>query len=409
MKPVSLADISYEQALQLLVLRKQALDAGVIRRMPKEAMDNAPLCQVGSDVLEKLAEGGLLDSVSSGLSGIANQAQSAFDRSGLRDMGNNAASGVQNWWKGMNPHARDTLKKGLIGTGVGAGTGLTASLMNGEGHYGRNMLMGGIAGGAIGGGLGIFQNPEVADLIRDRVQELTPSPSSTPNKPKAAPGADTPGAPDAGAPGAAPWNAATEADKIMGIEDDLLREDAVNALRGDVETSANNVGSAIGYGASVGLPAYGARKLHNMEQYTPEALRDTLRMQKTPNVDGIKGMFGETMTPSALRQMPEEELLELIRKHPKLQQTWLGNAENPNAIKQLLGLPQDTKGIPGATSARFSKVRPGRTMGLMGLLGLGGAGIVNTYKNHQRNLAEQAKAQMVLDNLLAASRRKSGG
>ena len=62
MKPVSLADISYEQGLQLLALRKQAMAAGHIQRMPSEALANSfPLRNIGQATVEKLAEGGILD------------------------------------------------------------------------------------------------------------------------------------------------------------------------------------------------------------------------------------------------------------------------------------------------------------------------------------------------------------
>lgn len=53
----SLADITYSEGLQRLALRKQALDMGLIKRMPSKALGNTlPLLKIGSSFLTKMAD-----------------------------------------------------------------------------------------------------------------------------------------------------------------------------------------------------------------------------------------------------------------------------------------------------------------------------------------------------------------
>jgi len=140
MKPVSLADISYEQGLKLLTLRKQAMDAGHIRRMTPEALANAlPLANIGRSFAEKAAEGGLLDSLKSGIEG--------------------AGRGITTQWNNLDQASRNALLSGAAGTGLGALAGLGSAYTSGEGNYLSRALRGGLAGGAVGGGLGLALNP----------------------------------------------------------------------------------------------------------------------------------------------------------------------------------------------------------------------------------------------------------
>ncbi len=56
MTPVSLADLTYEQGLQRLAMRKQALDAGLVQRMTPAALSNTlPLLKIGSSFFQKTA------------------------------------------------------------------------------------------------------------------------------------------------------------------------------------------------------------------------------------------------------------------------------------------------------------------------------------------------------------------
>ena len=130
MKPVSLADISYEQGLELLSLRKQALDSGEAKRLPSEVLRKSQMLQ---SIGEKAAaEGGFLDNITSS-------------------------------FKNMDPGVKRTLLSGATGAGLGALGGAFADNKNRL----RNALMGGIAGGALGGGIGLATNRGVLDKAID--------------------------------------------------------------------------------------------------------------------------------------------------------------------------------------------------------------------------------------------------
>jgi hypothetical protein len=156
MKPVSLADLSYAQGLQLLQLRKQAVDEGKVRRMSPEALANTLLLRdVGTNFVEKLAFSGL-DSLKSGIKGLGQQATSALS--------------------GMDDTSKAVLRSSLLGAGLGGAAGLGKSLFTGDPNYRRNMLRGGIAGTAIGSGLGLASNSDtVANLLGKAKPEITNS------------------------------------------------------------------------------------------------------------------------------------------------------------------------------------------------------------------------------------------
>lgn len=149
MKTVSLADISYEQGLQLLALRKQAMDAGQVRRMTPEALANTfPLRSIGQATIEKLAEGGFLDSLKSGIKNVGDK------------------------YQGIDPSVRKALLSTVAGTGLGAAAGVGSAYRRGDKNYGRNALRGGIAGAAVGGGLGLVLNPQLANKIQEKTKPV---------------------------------------------------------------------------------------------------------------------------------------------------------------------------------------------------------------------------------------------
>jgi len=149
MKTVSLADISYEQGLQLLALRKQAMDAGQVRRMTPEALANTfPLRSIGQATIEKLAEGGFLDSLKSGIKNVGDKYQS------------------------IDPSVRKALLSTAAGTGLGAAAGVGSAYRKGDKNYGRNALRGGIAGAAIGGGLGLALNPQLTSKLQEKTKPV---------------------------------------------------------------------------------------------------------------------------------------------------------------------------------------------------------------------------------------------
>ena len=163
MKPVSLADISYEQGLQLLALRKQAMAAGHIQRMPSEALANSfPLRNIGQATVEKLAEGGILDRLNSGIKDVSER------------------------YHRLDPSVRNTLNMAAAGTGVGAVVGLGSAMRRGDKSYGRSALRGGIAGAGLGGGLGLALNREkLVPMLQDKAKDL--SDKMKPTADKAAP------------------------------------------------------------------------------------------------------------------------------------------------------------------------------------------------------------------------------
>lgn len=144
MKPVSLADMSYEQGLKALLLRKQALDLGKARRMTAaERCNTFKLQLVGEKAAFSLSSIG--DSVSSGLGKLRDSAVSGYQQV-------NAS----------NPE----LARTLLSTGLGAGAGaLTGVLAPDKKHKKRNILMGALAGGALGGGLGLATNSGMVDKL----------------------------------------------------------------------------------------------------------------------------------------------------------------------------------------------------------------------------------------------------
>lgn len=140
MKPVSLADITYEEGLALLVLRKQAIDSGKLA--PLTAEEKAASYQLEA-YAEKRAEG-WLDKLTKGLSDAGKNfvpaAKNTF----------NNLKGQYSQFAKNNPELNRILKTTGVGAGLGAATGLISS----DKHRLRNMALGGLAGGAIGGGLG---------------------------------------------------------------------------------------------------------------------------------------------------------------------------------------------------------------------------------------------------------------
>lgn len=159
MKPVSLADISYEQGLKLLLLRKQALDEGSVQRMPPAALANTfVMNSTGTQVIKQAA--GFLDQLK------ALPGQAADWAKGTYNAGLDRIT--------TDPGLRNTIGYSLAGAGLGAlgAGGLAASRK--EKDWKRRLLQGATAGGLLGGGLGFVLNPgSVTDNIASGVEEQT--------------------------------------------------------------------------------------------------------------------------------------------------------------------------------------------------------------------------------------------
>jgi hypothetical protein len=144
MKKASLADITYEQALGLIQMRKEAIAEGRVTPLASEKMaKDYPLCALGNGLAEKRAY--------------------------------NFMESLKNAWK--DPAVKST----VIGGGLGALGGLGKTMTDeDDDSWGRNMLMGGVGGAALGGGLGLALNPESRDKIVNKFNEWTTSDTKPP-------------------------------------------------------------------------------------------------------------------------------------------------------------------------------------------------------------------------------------
>lgn len=180
MKQTSLADISYEDGLQLLYLRKQAYDAGTLsRRSAEELAASHSLTAAADSLLQKEAADPWYKGITDSVGDFASKAKGVAG-----DLAGQAKSG----WQGLTPEARNA----IMTSGVGAGLGMTAGALSSDKRKKnrfRNMLLGGLAGGAVGGGLGLAVQPKLQEQIGKKLTPFIPdtSDSKSPGAP-AAPG-----------------------------------------------------------------------------------------------------------------------------------------------------------------------------------------------------------------------------
>lgn len=132
MKPVSLADISYSQALQILGMRKEALDSGEIQRLPRHLLEDSYYFRDAGQYLQE---------------------KQSFDwKKTLSDV-----------WK--NPTGKAT----LIGAGLGGAAGLGKTFMDEEDDsYLGNALTGALGGGALGLGGGLVFDSKTRNSLIDK-------------------------------------------------------------------------------------------------------------------------------------------------------------------------------------------------------------------------------------------------
>ena len=139
MKPVSLADITYEQGLELLSMRKEALDSGASPRISSQVLADSYF---------------LRDSAPQFIS----REKVAFGLKNLTEAWKNTPS---------------ALKSTAMGGVAGAGFGLGKTMLDDEDdNYLRNMATGGIGGAAIGGAAGLAFDPESRKKLSDGITEL---------------------------------------------------------------------------------------------------------------------------------------------------------------------------------------------------------------------------------------------
>ena len=386
MKPVSLADISYEQGLQLLALRKQAMDSGKIRRMSKEAMDNSyPLQRIGTQVLYSVKEAdslgdfkdsasGLISSVTDGLGSAGGQIQ--------KNLGS-AASGVEGWWGGLGKPTKNVLKDGLLGAGLGAGAGLGTSLYRGEGNHGRNTLMGGVAGGALGGGLGVFNNPEVADKIQSGISGLTDSLTGESKKTPAEPGTSKP----------KPFNAKDEVERLNKLPADLRSRELMD-LTTDEQSNMPEYLHGTGAATEVGIGGFAARKINQMSRYSPTALADTVLSghAKPKAVSNELKLKWDKAKWERMRGTAKgaRKVEAAIRANPKLRTNIFGNVKQTAALKSLVGKNR------GLAESVGTKGRYIRRTGMGGVALATGYGLWKTLKSYMEAQRHRANAKYIL-------------
>lgn len=144
MKPVSLADISYSQALQILGMRKEALDSGEIQRLPRHLLEDSYYFR---DAGESLQE------------------KQSFDWKKLPGQ----------IWK--NPTGKAT----LLGAGLGglAGLGKTVADDEDDSYFG-NIATGMLGGGALGLGGGLAFDSKTRNSLVNKFREATNRNDKTP-------------------------------------------------------------------------------------------------------------------------------------------------------------------------------------------------------------------------------------
>jgi hypothetical protein len=146
MKQASLADMTYERALGIIQLRKEALDAGSAPSLSPEILSTSfPMRDAGDALLRNFPEkraAGFMDA-------------------------------IKGAWK--NPAVKST----VIGGGLGALGGLGKTMADDEDdNYVQNMIMGGAGGAALGGAAGLAFNPGSLDDLSTRITKaLTPLPA----------------------------------------------------------------------------------------------------------------------------------------------------------------------------------------------------------------------------------------
>lgn len=159
MTKLSLSEISYQDGLKLLYLRKQALDNNQLPRLTKQAMADSDLFLNTSANFEKKAL-----SLQEVIDKLRDVVKNNGNLSSLKDKlkqnyqaVNENISPLRDKLKQNYKALPEEAKRGLIGAGIGGGAGSLASTL--FGNKSRNAfnrsLLGGVGGAALGGGLGL--------------------------------------------------------------------------------------------------------------------------------------------------------------------------------------------------------------------------------------------------------------
>jgi len=162
MKPVSLANISYESALKSLSLSKEASDSSKVGSLGRNLIEKFANSESAVETAEKLAaETGIMSTLSNLGSQARDYASKGYNAAkGYANQGISSASSALN---SLTPEQRNALTTAGVGLGLGAATGALSA--DKKRNRMRNALMGGIAGGAIGAGVGVAAQPKLQESI----------------------------------------------------------------------------------------------------------------------------------------------------------------------------------------------------------------------------------------------------
>jgi len=207
MKAISLANISYEDAIVGLMLHKEALDKGESKPLPKELSDASLFVKAAENFLDKIK--GFASSVQSDATDLAGKAYVGLKENAPKTMkavqdtvggavsklpapaaaspswmdqakswANKTKDQFNDSFKG-NEGYRDALLYGLAGTGIGAGASLAHSVGTGDKNWKRKALRNALIGGGAGVGVNLLMN---ADEITNKVSDQLASPAAKATK-----------------------------------------------------------------------------------------------------------------------------------------------------------------------------------------------------------------------------------
>lgn len=361
MKPVSLADISYEQGLKLLLLRKQALDEGSVQRMPPAALANTFVMNAtGTQIVKQAA--GFLDTLTALPKQVADFAKGTYN------------AGLDNIT--TDPGLRSALNYSLAGAGLGAvgAGGLAASRK--EKDWKRRLLQGATAGGLLGGGLGLAMNPgSITKHVEDAVAEAAGKTTQT--------------------------GPTTEAQK------------EIEVLQKTKDTASSNpaLGAAVpaGIGAGIGLGLSQAPKFFKNtgldRRYVAEQwLNKWLSNPKDINAVTLEHYLGTKIAPpfSSVDEKNRQKLIsELAKKIPLTTAPNQGGLnsifQNDKALKTVAENARHFGALSQSSGPWYSRIRPTQLarqgLGILPALG----GLYAAESQYSRDLAAKRQAQLVLD------------
>ena len=380
MKPASLANISYDEALGLLQLRKEALAAGEAPRLPTE----------------KLASSYILRD---------------FGNAVMDDLEKQAIDQVEAPAAPMNPILKNTLLAGGLGALGGLGKSMFSDDEDEKDQWWRNALMGGVGGAALGGGLTTLLNSDARNKLMSSMgadETVEPTQEVTPEEEVAARGKEV-----------------VDQRDFTALADEMQ---GATSTAPDWKAGITAAGTGAG-----GL--YGVHKA--LSSQSPMHLAQNIVDQ--PNAAAKSSQFRRLFKEySGASRMPTEQatvkLLNALKNDPRefdkfskfmrgkgMGVNWLGQHPNPGAMKNLFSdlddLPRKNMletpssrslrnlvpSIPGTggrtirsalSNLRYAKGKAGRLAAVLGGVGLGGKALWDNWVTPSYDYRDRARAVM---------------